>query len=121
MDGTCGSSFWDYYPEKVDFVESAGAAAKAESLPVHLGVPIGAPVDAIDKDTRDLFRILCLKWPQANIGRTPLEGELVLRFLDERLANLRVMSEEQCPATDLDLVGVDNGWPSRRTKDCGYG
>jgi hypothetical protein len=91
-------------PEKEDFVESAAIAVNEGCIPLHLAVQILAPGDAVGKVVLDLFEHPLLKVAAGKYRTTPIEGQLVLSFLDERLASLRVPSEEQCPATDLDLV-----------------
>jgi hypothetical protein len=87
-----------------EFLEKVRETISPLGLPLHLRAVINAALDAHNRSTLDLLLHPLLDVASEKYVPTPLEGHVILKYLNAELRCFACKSENDCPATDRDLV-----------------
>lgn len=87
-----------------EFLELVRQAINPSRLPLHFSALINAPLDAHNHSTLDLLLHPLLDVASEKYVPTPLEGHAILRYVNKELRGFARKREDDCPASDRDLV-----------------
>ncbi|MGO8700052.1 MAG: hypothetical protein ACLQVY_20375 [Limisphaerales bacterium] len=89
---------------QMEFLENVRRAIRPSKLPLHFGAVINAARDAYGRPIFDLFLHPLLDVASEKYVPTPLEGRVILKFLNDELMRFGSKDEEGCPVSDRDLL-----------------
>ena len=86
------------------FLEHVRQAMEPSRLPMHFSALIDALVDANNHSTLDLLLHPLFDVASEKYVPTPLEGRVILKYVNKELRRFGRKGEEDCPVGDRDLV-----------------
>ena len=89
---------------QMEFLENVQRAIRPSSLPLHFTAVINAARDAHGRTTFGLLLHPLLDVASEKYVPTPLEGQVILKFLNDELIRFDSKGEQDCPVSDKDLL-----------------
>ena len=89
---------------QMEFLENVQLAIRSSGLPHHMRAIISAALDAHNRSALDLLLHPLLDITIDKYIPTPLEGQVILKFLNDELIRFDSKSEQDCPVSDKDLL-----------------
>jgi hypothetical protein len=88
---------------QMDFLERVRQSICASKLPLHFAAAINGPLVAHGRRALDLMLHPLLDVASEKYIPTPLEGRVVLNYLNRELQLFNFKGEQECPTSDRDL------------------
>jgi hypothetical protein len=89
---------------QMDFLERVQKSIRASKLPLHFAAAINGPLVAHSRRASDLMLHPLLDVASEKYVPTPLEGHVVLKYLNRELQRFNCKGEQECPTSDRDLL-----------------
>ena len=89
---------------QMDFLEQVRQSIRASKIPLHFTAVICAPPDAHNRRALDLMLHPLLDVASEKYISTPLEGRVVLKYMNEELHRFDAKGEQECPTGSRDLL-----------------
>jgi hypothetical protein len=102
--GFAGGTIARVDPTTSEFVGDLPPRVGKEIWNIVERVTIGAPLDAVGRPVAELLEHPLIRLAREKYPAEPLQCDAVLAFLRGRLSELGVTSENECPASELDLL-----------------